>query len=299
MGETTGRGAFDVVRLSDSVWAAVGRNGSSNAGFIRTDEGVVVVDTLASESAGAELRSVVEEETHSPVKIIVLTHHHADHWAGLAAWGGVDVVAHPRTVEILRSVADSYGLQPGDVLPFPALLELWVGHEPARWLGVDSSNGIVTRLRDLARRDAPRFWLPRPVEAGTVLVEDADVTVEVRDLGAGHGDDDLTVWITDHGSELCMLGDQAFFDRVPVVGGDHLAEWAALAGRLESDPTRIIVPGHGRPAAGAALRHQTAYLTALWSDPCTPLPLLWDDERSRDWHTINAGLIELYRSRSC
>jgi glyoxylase-like metal-dependent hydrolase (beta-lactamase superfamily II) len=290
-------GAFEVMRLSANVWAAIGTNGGSNASFIRTDDGVIVVDALSGNESGRQFREAVATETGKPVRCVVITHHHADHWAGLSAWTDVPVVAHPRMVGELSRIADEYDLKPGDVLPFPALLQLWVGGRAADALGVASQNGVVRRLRELAQRDAPRFWLPESIEPGTVLADGAGVRVLLEDLGPGHGVDDFTVDVLDGGQRIRILGDQAFFGRVPVVGGPNVSEWISLTESFASDSEEIFVPGHGMPGDASWLRPQADYLRMLSQNPDAPLPSNWSDERSRDWHEINARLIRLYSAQ--
>ena len=69
---------------------------NSNAGFVVTDEGVVVFDTLGTPALGAELLRVIRRVTDRPIRHVVVSHYHAEHFYGLQAFGttGADVWAH-------------------------------------------------------------------------------------------------------------------------------------------------------------------------------------------------------------
>jgi glyoxylase-like metal-dependent hydrolase (beta-lactamase superfamily II) len=280
----------DLVSISPRVRVAVGAGGASNAAAVRLAEGVLLVDGLAGAEDGRRLRESVTAEFAAPISRVVLTHHHADHWAGLRDLTGAQIVAHPRTAALLADLAARHDLAADDELPFAALLETWVGRGAAGILGVDSPNGVVRRLRALAERDRPRMLLPAPIAPGTRLADEPGFTLDIEDLGPGHGHDDLVVRIVDDGVRILIAGDQAFFGRVPVVGAVPLDDWIMLSRRL-ADGVDIVVPGHGAPGDGSALAAQADYLCGL-AGGAGDLPEAWSDERSRDWHEVNRALIE-------
>ena len=55
----------------------------SNAGFVVTDEGVVVFDALGTSSLAQALVAKIREKTDQPIKRVVVSHYHADHVYGL------------------------------------------------------------------------------------------------------------------------------------------------------------------------------------------------------------------------
>ena len=77
--------------VTDRVWfvqgaAALGstanRNFISNAGFVVTDDGVVVIDALGSPALAKELLAEIRRVTPQPVRYVIVTHYHADHIYG-------------------------------------------------------------------------------------------------------------------------------------------------------------------------------------------------------------------------
>src|SRR5436190_4694310 len=69
---------------------------NSNAGFVVTDAGVVVIDALGTPALGEALLAAIRARTKQPVKRVIVTHYHADHFYGLQALkdAGADVWAH-------------------------------------------------------------------------------------------------------------------------------------------------------------------------------------------------------------
>src|SRR5690606_24625951 len=92
-------------RLSQRAWFVQGDAGpvsrenegfNSNAGFVVTDEGVVVFDALGTPALGAELLAQIRRITPLPVRRVIVSHYHADHFYGLQAFkeAGAEIWAH-------------------------------------------------------------------------------------------------------------------------------------------------------------------------------------------------------------
>src|SRR5207247_9855653 len=74
-----------------------GTEGRANAAFVRTGDGVVVIESLASPAQGEQLVRVIRSVTREPIRWLVLTHHHPDHHFGAVVLrrAGARVIAHP------------------------------------------------------------------------------------------------------------------------------------------------------------------------------------------------------------
>src|SRR5690349_7217514 len=104
--------ALKPIRVTDRVYYVQGMAGAasaenhgfnSNAGFVITDEGVVVVDALGTPALGEALLDAIRRITPKPIRHVVVTHYHADHFYGLAALkaDGAEVWAQDRAREYL------------------------------------------------------------------------------------------------------------------------------------------------------------------------------------------------------
>ena len=84
------------VEGESALGSAANRNFISNAGFVITPEGVVVVDALGSPELARELLREIAKITPRKVTHVVVTHYHADHVYGLQVFeeAGATILAH-------------------------------------------------------------------------------------------------------------------------------------------------------------------------------------------------------------
>ena len=210
--------------VAPGVWfvqgeAALGtpgnRNFISNAGFVVTREGVVVIDGLGSPALARELRAEIRRITPLPVRHVIVTHFHADHIYGLQVFQdeGAQVLAHRRGREYLLSDSAQRRLETSR-------------EELAPW--VDASTRLVAADR----------WL----DADTVL-EIGGERLHIRHAGPAHTPEDLIVWV--ESARVLFAGDLVFRGRIPFVGQADSRSWVQALGGLIALQPRIIVPGHG------------------------------------------------------
>ena len=97
--------SFDIVKVADGVYAAIGKPGVfSNGAFIVNKEDVVVVDTHLRPSWARDLIADIRKVTDKPVRYVVDTHWHPDHVQGNQAYvsvfgPGVEYLAQHNTRE--------------------------------------------------------------------------------------------------------------------------------------------------------------------------------------------------------
>ncbi len=90
----------ELIKVTEGVYAAVGF-GISNSILIEGKNGVIIVDTLQSETAATAARTAFEEVTKKPVKAIIFTHSHMDHVSGVrmfAGDGNPDIYTHAKSL---------------------------------------------------------------------------------------------------------------------------------------------------------------------------------------------------------
>ena len=73
---------------------------SSNSAFLVTDEGVLVVDTRQHPAHGRDLIERIRKVTDKPIRWVVVTHAHGDHYYGNPAFKalGATIIAHKDTM---------------------------------------------------------------------------------------------------------------------------------------------------------------------------------------------------------
>jgi phosphoribosyl 1,2-cyclic phosphodiesterase len=82
------------------------RGWNGNAGFIVTQDGVVVIDALGTPKLGQRLIATIKDITDKPIRYLIITHNHPDHAYGASAFrslGGVHIIAHAAIMEYMNS----------------------------------------------------------------------------------------------------------------------------------------------------------------------------------------------------
>ncbi len=255
-------------QVAPNVWmvqgeAALGspanRNFISNAGFVVTDDGVLVVDALGSPTLARELIAEIRRITPQPIRYLVVTHYHADHIYGLQAFkdAGVIVLAHPGGREYLTSETAKLRLQASR-------------EELAPW--IDEKTRLVEADR----------WLD---DEQTVL-KMGTVEFHIRHVGPSHTPEDLVVFVPSVG--VLFAGDLVFRGRIPFVGQADSGQWITSLGQLINFKARIMVPGHGpvstEPLADLELtRDYLVYLRKSMSEAARDLEPFEDAYAKADW----------------
>src|SRR3977135_3131495 len=76
---------------------------NSNAAVIVTNDGVIVVDSHSKPSAAYALYREIQAITRQPIKKIINTHFHWDHWQGNQVYAeanpGLEILSSQRTLE--------------------------------------------------------------------------------------------------------------------------------------------------------------------------------------------------------
>jgi glyoxylase-like metal-dependent hydrolase (beta-lactamase superfamily II) len=190
------------------------RGFTSNAGFVITGDGVVVVDALGTEPLGRGLVEAIRRLTTQPIRRVVVTHYHADHFYGLGPLkdAGAEVWAHHRGREYLE--------QEG-----PARLQQR-RRDLAPW--VDERTRLVPADR----------WLP-----GDVSFALGGVDFDVVYMGPAHAPDDVVVIVRQE--QVIFCGDIIISGRIPFVGEADSRRWLAAIDRTLALRPAIMIPGHG------------------------------------------------------
>src|SRR5665647_1078848 len=101
-------------QVSASAWYVEGvsalgspanQNFISNAAFVVTPGGVVVIDALGSPALAVRLIAEIRKITNQPITHVIATHYHADHIYGLQTFKaqGAHIIAHRAALVYLNS----------------------------------------------------------------------------------------------------------------------------------------------------------------------------------------------------
>ncbi|MFM1884914.1 MAG: hypothetical protein RL026_71 [Pseudomonadota bacterium] len=236
---------LEPVQLSPHCWLVVGRSEvadarnqgfMSNAGFVITPDGVVVIDALATPALAERLLAEIRKRTSAPIRRLILTHYHADHDYGIGVFQREGV-----PVEVWHTARAAAGSDASELRLDERVQSL------GPWLGTD-------------------FTLPKP---DRWLTQDEDFELgglrfSLRYAGPAHSPDDLVIGVEPDG--VAYTGDLFYAGRIPYVGEESSTRsWLAALDQLEGLKARVLAPGHGpasdQPAAVIAATRR--YLQAL------------------------------------
>ena len=106
--ETADKELFELKPVADGVYAAIAApryKVNSNAAVILTNDGVIVVDSHSKPSAAYALYREIQAITKQPIRKIINTHFHWDHWQGnqvyAEAFPDLEIITSERTRENL------------------------------------------------------------------------------------------------------------------------------------------------------------------------------------------------------
>ena len=197
------------------IASAANEGYNSNAGFVVTSEGIVVIDALGTPALGEALVKAIRSVSGKPIRRVIVTHYHADHFYGLGALkkAGAEIWAHHAAREYFDSGEADRRLEQRSRDLFPWVDEKTPLLRADRWLAADES-----------------FML-------------GGLRFDVHHMGPAHSPEDLIVVVPAEG--VLFSGDILFAGRIPFVGEADSKRWLERIDRLLDFKPRIMVTGHG------------------------------------------------------
>lgn len=223
------------VRGETGLPSSANRGFTSNAGFVLTWDGVVVFDVLGTPVLGQELLAAIRSLSRTPLRKVVVSHYHADHFYGLPAFKaeGGEIVAHRAAQAYLAGEGAKLRLEERRKSLAP-----WVD-ENTPLLGADR-------------------WIE-----GEEVFKLGGLTFRIFPVGPAHTPEDLAMLVEEEG--VLFVGDLMFSGRIPFVGDADSKGWIAAIDRIVRHEPRVMIGGHGTASYNATedLKMTRDYLVYL------------------------------------
>jgi glyoxylase-like metal-dependent hydrolase (beta-lactamase superfamily II) len=259
---------FEITRVADGVYAAVATPAykvNSNAAIIEHDDGLLVVDTHSKPSAARTLVEQIREVSRKPVRYVVNTHFHFDHWQGNeaypAAYPNVEVITTEITREAmlrrsLPRVRDQIRTLPAEIAKLKTELAAATTAERRAELQADlrQAESYLEELRGLAPA-LPTIAFEQPMR----LIR-KDREIELRYLGRAHTDGDVFVYLP---REKVVVTGDAVIGWTPFMGDGYPEDWVRTLEKLEQLDFTHLIMGHGAVAGKDWLRFFRGYMADL------------------------------------
>jgi glyoxylase-like metal-dependent hydrolase (beta-lactamase superfamily II) len=241
-----------------ALGSSANQNFISNAAFVITPAGVVVIDALGSPKLAQRLVAHIAKITPKPITHVIVTHYHADHIYGLQTFKalGARLIAHRAALQYLNS-------------------------DTARLRLASSRQELAPWVDENTRLVEADEWLDKP-QVLTV----GGVRFEINPVGPAHTPEDLVVYLP--GEKVLFAGDLVFRSRIPYVGQADSRHWITALDSLLKFDTRVIVPGHGALSSEARkdmqlTRDYLTYLRATMGQAAKNLEPFEDAYKATDW----------------
>ncbi|QEL66487.1 Zn-dependent hydrolase [Oryzomicrobium terrae] len=204
-------------QLSTHCWGYTAE-GDPNAGVIITDEGVLIVDALATPVMAQRLIAEVRKVTDKPIKYVVLSHYHAVRVLGAAGYkpeGLEQIIASQGTYELIveRGAQDMQS----EYERFPRLFQ--------------------------AFESIPGLTWPTLVFKDEMTLFMGGVEIKVMHLGPGHTKGDTVVWVP--AEKVLFSGDLVECEAACYTGDAQLEEWPATLDAIAALGAEKLIPGRG------------------------------------------------------
>lgn len=180
----------------------------ANVSFIITQNSVILIDTGSSYEYGLQIKKEIEKITSKPIKYIINTHHHPDHFLGNSAFQS-DIFATPYTKNEITQNGDLYI--------------------------VNLVNIVQSAMKDTKVKAPNKDLNPK-------ILDLDGYKLEVLYLD-GHTKSDVAIF--DFQTKILYSADLVFYKRTPATAHADIKKWIKSLEELEKIDYKFLVSGHG------------------------------------------------------
>ncbi|MFZ1806222.1 MAG: MBL fold metallo-hydrolase [Cyclobacteriaceae bacterium] len=234
---------FAVTPIAENVYSIVSpsfglptpenKGWNSNSHFVVTEKGVLLFDTGSSELIGNQIKSAIKSVTNQPVRWVINSHSHADHWLGNAAFTdtAIEIIASDQALISMKK----YGQE--DVKFYSRVTKGTIG-----------ATQLVYPTSLLCHQQKRNF---------------GGVDVEFIFSNDGHSPGDVLMWLPE--KKIIFGGDVLSSDWMPVITdrGNVQNLISTLYAVAKLNPS-IVLTGHGKATTAKSLIRDAELLSSVW-----------------------------------
>ncbi|MBO0331844.1 MBL fold metallo-hydrolase [[Muricauda] lutisoli] len=227
------KNVYSIVSPSIGLPTPENKGWNSNVHFVVTRTGVLLFDTGSSETIGNHIKKAIKTVTDLPVRWVINSHSHADHWLGNAAFADtvVEIIASEQAVATMRK----YGQ---DDVEFYAKV----------------TNGTIgtTQLK------YPDLLLNQGQKRNF-----GGVDVEFIFSNGAHSPGDILIWLPEQ--KIIFGGDVVSSDWMPMIT-DHgnVPNLIDTLHKIAKLSPSIVLAGHGKATSVKAIIRDAELLSTVW-----------------------------------
>lgn len=272
---TAEKDLFELKPVADGVYAAIAApryKVNSNAAVILTDDGVIVVDSHSKPSAAFALYREIQAITRQPIRKIINTHFHWDHWQGNQVYAeqfsDLQIITSERTRENLTNpnagvggigyIEKQFTLVPKEIEELKAkIVQAKDAEQKAR---LEANLTQAQAYLEELKRMKPA--LPTHTVSHSVTLNERGREIQILVLGRGHTDGDVFIYLP---KEKVVATGDALIDWMPFLNDGFPEDWVNTLDALEKFDFTRVIPGHGDVVSKDHLPFFRGYLSDLVS----------------------------------
>ena len=181
----------------------------ANTAFIITKNSVILIDTGSSELYGEQIKKAISKITSKPIKYIINTHHHPDHFLGNSAFTNSNIYASKFTKEEIENNGELY---------------------------ITNLTNLVNEAISNTKVKAPNQIL----NSKELIFDDYKLKILYLD---GHTKSDVAIY--DEKTKILYASDLIFNKRTMATPHANINKWIASLKELKNIDFKLTVPGHG------------------------------------------------------
>jgi glyoxylase-like metal-dependent hydrolase (beta-lactamase superfamily II) len=271
--QTANKDLFELKPVADGVYAAIAApryKVNSNAAVIVTNDGVIVVDSHSKPSAALALYREIQAITKQPIRKVINTHFHWDHWQGNQVYADatpdLQIIASEQTrANMTDANAGAGGVAyiekqletvPQEIAQLKRDIKQAKRGERKRRLAANLAQveAYLAELRDM------KPALPNRTVAQSITLNEGGREVDLLVLGKGHTDGDIFIYLP---KEKVVVTGDAVIDWMPFLNDGFPEDWVETLNALDRYDFDKIIPGHGEVAGKEHLAFFRGYLSDL------------------------------------
>jgi glyoxylase-like metal-dependent hydrolase (beta-lactamase superfamily II) len=271
--KTADKDLFELKPVADGVYAAIAApryKVNSNAAVILTNDGVIVVDSHSKPSAAFALYREIQAITKQPIRKVINTHFHWDHWQGNQVYAeefkDLEIIASQRTREnMMDPNAGSGGvpyidkqltLMPNEIEEIKGkIVHADNAEQKARLeANLQQAQAYLEELKQM------KPALPTRTVTESVTLHERGREIQILVLGRGHTDGDVFIYLP---KEKVVASGDALIDWMPFLNDGYPEDWVQTLNVLEQFDFTQIIPGHGEVVSKDRLPFFRGYLSDL------------------------------------
>lgn len=265
---------FQLQAIADGVWVAQPKldgGAACNAGIIDLGDQTLIFDTFLTPQAAAELRTVAESISSSPIKLVVNSHHHLDHIGGNQAFPEtITIVSTSATRELIAQHA-AQQLATLQVQGTQRQSELEKQAAGAR-KSTEKQDAQQALAQWYFLQEALPTWqlrLPTTTFDQRMVLYGRQRQAELITYGGGHSQSDAILYLPHE--KIIFMGDLLSVQCHPALHDGDPGEMPRILDLVRRLQPQTLVPGHGPVGTLSDIQTMQQYLATMTETALTEL----------------------------